>query len=353
MLSERTLAAEISAVATLAAGPEERARALLEPVRRLMAFDAAAVTLFDPVGRRQVTLAREGYPEKMRQYMRGVEFAVDLETVGLRRNALPVRVEDVPVPPETVPVWRDYLLPAGFGDGFGVGLFTSDGRFLGSLIANSESAPLSDENRMVLHRLVPLIAHAVDPLRTVSALAEVVADAVAGRVLTRAGETLELAGLPGHRLLTPDSPTTRAALAVLAEGQVSGSFLCPDGDRVVRVTALACPPQPPGHLRAVLLISPPPGTGLTRRELQVLGLLIEGYTNAGIAEALYVTVRTAVTHIEHVMAKLGVTSRTVAATRALRAGLYIPASVFLPIRKAGAVPQAGVHGNAGHERPQG
>ncbi|MEV4347052.1 hypothetical protein AB0J83_21560 [Actinoplanes sp. NPDC049596] len=60
-------------------------------------------------------------------------------------------------------------MPAGYGDGFGVGLFTADGRFLGTLIANSESARLSDDNRMLLHRLVPLIAHAVDPLRTVAA----------------------------------------------------------------------------------------------------------------------------------------------------------------------------------------
>ncbi|MEV4347053.1 hypothetical protein AB0J83_21565 [Actinoplanes sp. NPDC049596] len=104
MSSGDSLAAQISAAAALVGGPGERARALLESVRRLTPYDAAAVTLFDPVGQRQIPLVRLGYPEKVQQYMTSVQFAVDVETVGLRRNALPVRVADVPMPPETVPV---------------------------------------------------------------------------------------------------------------------------------------------------------------------------------------------------------------------------------------------------------
>jgi DNA-binding CsgD family transcriptional regulator/tetratricopeptide (TPR) repeat protein len=49
--------------------------------------------------------------------------------------------------------------------------------------------------------------------------------------------------------------------------------------------------------------------GLTRRELEVAMLIVEGSTNQQIAEKLFVSPRTVETHISHIFAKLGVTSR--------------------------------------------
>ena len=49
---------------------------------------------------------------------------------------------------------------------------------------------------------------------------------------------------------------------------------------------------------------------LTDRELQVVALIAEGLTNAGIARILGVSVRTVDAHAEHVRTKLGVRSRT-------------------------------------------
>jgi DNA-binding NarL/FixJ family response regulator len=63
---------------------------------------------------------------------------------------------------------------------------------------------------------------------------------------------------------------------------------------------------------------------LTSRELEVLGLLVRGWSNARIAATLTVTVRTVESHVEHILTKLRVTSRTMAAVRALRQGLFIP-----------------------------
>jgi DNA-binding NarL/FixJ family response regulator len=70
----------------------------------------------------------------------------------------------------------------------------------------------------------------------------------------------------------------------------------------------------------------PPGKlqDLTPRELEVLGLLIEGCTNAQVAAELFVAQRTVAAHVEHVLAKLAAPSRTLAAVRAGRAGLYVP-----------------------------
>ncbi|WP_241962332.1 response regulator transcription factor [Rhodococcus opacus] len=57
----------------------------------------------------------------------------------------------------------------------------------------------------------------------------------------------------------------------------------------------------------------PPGvdsaSGLTRRERQVAGLVAEGLTNKAIAAQLVISQRTAQGHVEHILAKLGFTSR--------------------------------------------
>ncbi|MFD6064922.1 protein kinase domain-containing protein [Rhodococcus wratislaviensis] len=49
---------------------------------------------------------------------------------------------------------------------------------------------------------------------------------------------------------------------------------------------------------------------LTKRERQVAGLIAEGLTNQAIADRLVISPRTAQGHVEHILAKLGFTSRT-------------------------------------------
>lgn len=50
--------------------------------------------------------------------------------------------------------------------------------------------------------------------------------------------------------------------------------------------------------------------GLTRREREIAGLLAEGLTNKEIAARLVIAQRTAETHVDHILSKLGMTSRT-------------------------------------------
>lgn len=67
--------------------------------------------------------------------------------------------------------------------------------------------------------------------------------------------------------------------------------------------------------------------GLTRRERQVLELLVKGAADKEIAEVLSIAPRTAMTHVSNILAKLGVNRRTAAASFALREGLVDPAEV--------------------------
>ena len=64
-----------------------------------------------------------------------------------------------------------------------------------------------------------------------------------------------------------------------------------------------------------------PAGELTAREREVLVLVAHGHANKEIARRLDISERTARTHVSHILAKLGLTSRTQAALWAVREGL--------------------------------
>ena len=73
--------------------------------------------------------------------------------------------------------------------------------------------------------------------------------------------------------------------------------------------------SPPGGSSAVT------GDSLTSREIDVLRLVVEGRSDRAIADALFISRRTASKHVAAILAKLGATTRTEAAARAVREGL--------------------------------
>jgi DNA-binding NarL/FixJ family response regulator len=62
-------------------------------------------------------------------------------------------------------------------------------------------------------------------------------------------------------------------------------------------------------------------TPLSDRELEVLQLIVEGDSNAVIAEKLFITIGTVKTHVRNILNKLCADDRTQAAVKALRSGL--------------------------------
>lgn len=64
-----------------------------------------------------------------------------------------------------------------------------------------------------------------------------------------------------------------------------------------------------------------PAFTLTPREHQVLLHMVEGMANRQIAATLFVSERTVEHHVQHILGKLGVTSRTAAVSRAIWSGV--------------------------------
>jgi len=61
--------------------------------------------------------------------------------------------------------------------------------------------------------------------------------------------------------------------------------------------------------------------GLTEREMEVLGLIVEGLSNSDIAEKLFITRATAKAHVHSILQKLCDNDRTQAAVTAMKEGL--------------------------------
>jgi DNA-binding NarL/FixJ family response regulator len=69
---------------------------------------------------------------------------------------------------------------------------------------------------------------------------------------------------------------------------------------------------------------PPALRQLTERELEVFGLIARGSTNDEIAATLVVSQATVKTHVNRILAKLGLTSRVQAVVLGYESGLVVP-----------------------------
>lgn len=334
-LSPSALAAAREIAGTAAAPSHgEQAEHLLALLHRVVPFQAAWLALLDDDHRRYTGLAATGYDDRTRLYFGTTELLDQVDLCGLSTSSNPQSARDSPIPLDELPVWPEYYHPAGFRGGMAVGLFTQDHRHLGVLLLNTDDREQpSDGPRDLIGALAPRIAAAVDPIQSVSVLARVVHDAVAGIALTRDGAALPLPGLPEHALLTPGSTLLAAAAQQRDRGEGYVSFLWPthphaeadNQDDLVRVVVLDCAPQPAHPVAIVVLAAPPGGQpGLTREELTVVGLLLDGWPNQRIAVAMDLLARAVADMIERIIIRLGAPDLHIALLRAARRGWFIP-----------------------------
>ncbi len=119
------------------------------------------------------------------------------------------------------------------------------------------------------------------------------------------------AGASGFLLKDAPAEELVAAVRVVAAGD---GLLAPTVTRRV-IEAFAGRPAP----------SPPPGIDeLTPRELEVLGLVARGWTNAELAQNLVIAESTVKTHLGQILMKLGARDRVQAVIAAYDAGLVAP-----------------------------
>ena len=114
------------------------------------------------------------------------------------------------------------------------------------------------------------------------------------------------AGAIGYLLKDTESDELRRAIKAAAAGQVQLS--------------------PAASARLLREIRTPEQSVevLTEREKEVLQLLALGKSNQEISRELHIAEQTVKSHVSHILAKLGVPSRTHAALYAIRAGLVSP-----------------------------
>jgi len=118
-------------------------------------------------------------------------------------------------------------------------------------------------------------------------------------------------------LLRRDAEPSRiaAALAAAVHGFV---VIEPDFAEALRSALPSVPPGSSEGVRRVALVEP-----LTPRELEVLRLMAEGLPNKTIAVRLDISEHTVKFHVNTILGKLSVASRTEAVVRATRLGLIL------------------------------
>jgi DNA-binding CsgD family transcriptional regulator len=329
-MRDDSIVAEMSEIAVSTAPLPERARGLLDRLHRSVPFDAAWLALSDPQSYVYATAASTGLSPSVIDHLDSPATARDLQLTGLTRHQPPVSAGELPIPLDEVATWAECLTPAGFREGLAVALFEPGGHqvgFLGLLSSSKEQPSRATRDR--LGELAPLIARGLSPMRSLLATARIVRGATAGAVLLRDGSTSGLPGLEDHPLLLAGSPVVQIARGAFLTGHVYRSFMWPARDHPratahVRLTVLAATELPDFVLGTLLVTPDVECRGLTPRELQVLGLLVDGRSNQQIARRLAVAPRTVAAHVEHLLEKMEAPTRTVAAVLAEREGCYVP-----------------------------
>ncbi len=138
------------------------------------------------------------------------------------------------------------------------------------------------------------------------------------------------AARPGARIIVLTTYDTDADILRAVEAGAAGYLLkdAPRTDLVQAIRAAArgetvLAPRVAGRLVSRVrgpAAGTPPDPGLSAREKEVLALVARGLTNLQIGRELYVSEATVKTHLARACAKLGVTGRTAAVTRAMQTG---------------------------------
>lgn len=208
------------------------------------------------------------------------------------------------------PVWNDDVVT--------LCLHSADGRYTGSLhLFEATSGASRDAIDDQLLRVQPLFGGLIDTMRLPSQLIADVAASARGVVVLPDSTVVPLPGRPAGQHLYDGGPLPAAIVAAAQRGELAQRFRWRDaagGWHLIQSRVIES-----GFV--ITEDDPALPYGITARELEVLTLIARGYSNPQIASILVVSGKTVAKHVEHVLFKLGCSSRAAAAAAAVRGGL--------------------------------
>ncbi|MCR1784035.1 helix-turn-helix transcriptional regulator [Nocardioides carbamazepini] len=298
------------------ASAADRAEAVFDELRHVIPYAAIQLARWDYANDTHRVIASRGYSAAVLASLHSERYRNDRVWSVIAKKPGPVFWEDCPFDRKGSGFYSTVLEPNGFGEGATMLMRSHEGGYLGMLTVNIEDTRAPVEGTRSLlgvagAALLPLVA----PDRNAHALVSQCApdaDAVAVKDADGGWQPLRDWPMPPIDLLTyvDESPSLRPRARFPwfderehGRGVSAHVQLLPTGDRTYPTVLTLQTARTP--------------FGLTRREVQILSLAAGGLSNADIATALHLSTRTVSTHMDHVLGKLQVTSRTAAAIKAV------------------------------------
>jgi DNA-binding CsgD family transcriptional regulator len=294
---------------------EVELRSAVEALAAIVPFDCVMLARWDPLTRRHTTLASIGYP------MRALSPLEDLTHAPRNPSQVKTpkvrRLSDVPPKNRIGPVFSEVIDPLGFSDGISLCL-RSGSRCVGALHASAvRPHSVDDTGVALLHIVSHDLATLVDPIPPdLTWAVNQKPDESVGRFLydITNDRCVPLNEAARVRLIEPMSPLRQ--LLRVRDRRWTGSLTALVDHEVIRIDVTRA-----GQWCLLEHRVEVPPQRLTFRELEVLTEVAKGRSNYRVAVALNVSEWTIVTHLEHILAKLGVKNRTAAAAEASKLGL--------------------------------
>ncbi len=221
MPSHQTDELLLAETAAAAGTTSERGQALLEILHRMLGFDGAWLALADPSGPGYHFLASIDVDASVVRISSGPVMAGDVEAIGTAPACPPLSPLYQPHAGQELQAWSKCLMRSEIHEALALTLFVPTGRHVGYLALLFEGPqPPSAATRRQLERLAPVIAHGIDPMRSLDVTARLARGATAGVVLLADGNCQALPSLPTDELLAPHSSVLSAARERLDEGEV-------------------------------------------------------------------------------------------------------------------------------------
>ncbi|WP_037063618.1 helix-turn-helix transcriptional regulator [Pseudonocardia acaciae] len=291
---------------------------VLRLIHRVVPYAAASLSVFDPVEGGHRTIARAGYSDRVVDHLDTWFIANDAAYHYMRTvNQTPLRWSDAPFEYRYMYSAREVFLPDGYREGVTICMHTrGDHRYTGNLHLSTDEARFpGDITDMV--RLQKLLGGFGDLLRPALRALLAAGAGVHAAIVTEDASVTPVAGRDPGPHLEPGRALVTAVANAVRRGELPSRFRWVDGEggwhRIDTTTV--------GGGVLVIERECPLPCGLSARELDVLTALCAGRSNPEIAAGLFVSTKTVAKHVEHVLEKLGCTSRTSAAVLAVTHGL--------------------------------